>query len=111
MMKYVILFLPVIFSVIAQILVKVASEYEIKAPIWLLFISLSIFAYMLAFVLYSYALRFFPISLASPVNMIAVMIFVVIIGVIFLGEAFSLGKIFGIFFGIISILFICYDPS
>jgi drug/metabolite transporter (DMT)-like permease len=70
--------MPTIFSAAAQLLVKDAAKYEIKTSNWLIFIGLSLVSYTVAFMLYSFTVRNFPISTPSPINTIAVMIIVFI---------------------------------
>ena len=71
--------MPAIFSAAAQLLVKGAAKYEVKTTNWLIFIGLSLVSYMMAFGLYSFTVRNFANSIASPINTIAVMIIVFIL--------------------------------
>ena len=98
------MFMPVIFSAAAQLLVKGAAKYEIKTSNWLIFIGLSLVSYVIAFVLYSFTVRNFPISIAGPVNTIAVMIIVFILAALLFGEVITAQKILGIMFGLIAII-------
>src|SRR5438128_670653 len=88
-MKFSVLFMPVIFSAAAQLLVKGAASYEIKTSNWLIFIGLSLVSYVVAFVLYSFTVRNFPITVASPINTIAVMIIVFLLAALLFGEVIS----------------------
>jgi drug/metabolite transporter (DMT)-like permease len=108
-MKYFLLFIPVGFSAAAQVLIKMAATYQMKSLPWFYLVSLSIFSYLLAFISYSFTVRSFPISVAGPVNMVAVMLVVVLIGILFLGEPFSLWKILGVLLGFFSVFLICYE--
>ena len=103
-MKFSVLFMPVIFSAAAQLLVKGAAKYEIKTTNWLIFIGLSLVSYMMAFGLYSFTVRNFPISIASPINTIAVMIIVFILAALLFGEVITAQKVLGIVFGLIAII-------
>jgi drug/metabolite transporter (DMT)-like permease len=103
-MKYLILFVPVIFSAVAQLFVKAAARHELKTTQWFIFIGMSLVAYVVAFILYSFAVREFPLSVASPVNTIAVMVIVFILAALLFGEVISLQKAIGIGLGLISIL-------
>lgn len=104
MQKYFVLFAPVFFSAAAQLLLKLAALKKWKSTAWLLAMSSSIAAYLLAFVLYSVAVRYFPVSLASPVNTISVMLLVIIGGILFYGEPFGLRQTLGMVFGALSML-------
>jgi drug/metabolite transporter (DMT)-like permease len=103
-MKFSVLFMPVIFSAAAQLLVKGAAKYEIKTSSWLVFIGLSLVSYVVAFVLYSFTVRNFPISIASPINTIAVMIIVFILAALLFGEVITAQKVLGIVLGLIAII-------
>jgi drug/metabolite transporter (DMT)-like permease len=102
-MEALLLFVPVIFSAGAQILVKFAANHEIKSINWFIFIGLSMVSYVVAFVLYSFTVRHFPINIASPVNTISVMIIVVAFG-LFIGEVLSVRQLVGVAFGLVAIV-------
>lgn len=104
MHKVIILFLPVVFSSLAQILLKVASQNVVKSLKWYVVIGSSIAAYVVAFVLYSITVRYYPISVASPVNTIAVMLLVAICGLVIWHEPLDLRQILGIGLGVIALL-------
>jgi len=57
-----------------------------------------------AFVLYSFTVRNFPISIASPINTIAVMIIVFILAALLFGEVITAQKVLGIVVGLIAII-------
>lgn len=109
MQRYAILFLPVVFTVTAQLLVKNASFHPVRSSSWVVAIVLSIACYLLAFVLYSNTVRHFPISIASPVNTLAVMVVVVAAGTFFWGEALNTRQIVGLFLGVISLVLLCSE--
>ena len=104
MSRYFLLFLPVIFSTAAQLLIKHAAFKELRSIGWYVAIGWSIIAYFLAFALYSVAVRHFAISVASPVNTISVMLLVVLGGVVFWGESFGLRQVCGLSLGIFALL-------
>ncbi|MGR0482012.1 MAG: hypothetical protein ACTFAL_11575 [Candidatus Electronema sp. V4] len=104
MQKYFILVLPVLFSAAAQLLIKQAALKEWKSAAWLLTMGGSITAYLLAFAAYSVTIRYFPISVASPVNTILVMLLVVSGGAVFWNEPFGLRQAAGAALGISSLL-------
>ena len=103
-MRSLLLFMPAIFSAAAQLLVKGAAKYEIKTTNWLMFIGLSLGSYVVAFVLYSFTVRNFPITVASPINTIAVMIIVFILAALLFGEVITAQKVLGIVLGLIAII-------
>ncbi len=109
MPKYIILFLPVIFSTIAQILVKYSSVRELRSFSWYAAIGLSLATYVVAFALYSFALRYFDLSVAGPVNTISVMLLVVVSGVVIWGEPFGLRQTCGLILGIIALFLLLPD--
>ncbi len=102
-MPYVLLFLPVLFSAGAQIFIKQAAKFELKTTNWFIFVGLSLAAYVISFVVYSFTVRQFPISIASPVNTISVMIIVVAFGLV-IGEVLTIRQLIGVGFGLASIL-------
>ena len=103
-MRFAVLFMPVIFSAAAQLLVKGAANYEIKTTNWMILIGLSLVSYVVAFVLYSFTVRNFPITIASPINTIAVMLIVFILAALLFGEVISAQKVLGVMLGLIAII-------
>ncbi|CAK8724933.1 EamA domain-containing protein [Candidatus Electrothrix laxa] len=104
MQKYFFLFAPVLFSVAAQLLIKQAALKEWKSMGWLLTMCGSILAYLLAFALYSVTVRYFPVSVASPVNTILVMLLVIAGGVVFWQEPFGTQRMIGAVLGVLSLI-------
>ena len=104
--KYLVLFAPVIFSTVAQLLLKQAGLKELKSTAWLLTMGGSVAMYGLALALYSVALRYFPVSLVSPVNTIACMLLVILGGTFFWSEPFSVRQVLGTLLGVLSMLLI-----
>jgi hypothetical protein len=66
--KLSLLFVPVIFSAGAQLLVKGAAKYEVKTTNWLIFTVLSLVSYVVMFVLYSFTVRNFPTVSLVPLT-------------------------------------------
>ena len=104
MRKYFFLFMPVLFSAAAQLLIKQAALKEWKSTGWLLTMGGSILSYVLAFALYSVTVRYFPVSVASPVNTILVMLLVIAGGVLFWQEPFGIQRALGAVLGIVSLI-------
>jgi drug/metabolite transporter (DMT)-like permease len=105
-MNYLLLILSVCLSSTAQIFLKFASLAPIRTNEWFLHIGLSVASYGLAFVVYSFVLRAWPINVASPVTTIALTVIVFSFGVLFLHEQASWKQILGIGFGLLSIIFL-----
>lgn len=102
-MNYLLLLAPVCFSAIAQLLLKTAAKFEFKTFEWGLSICLAIAAYLIAFVLYSFAVRQYPLSIASAVTTIATVLIVMISATFLFGEIISLKQAIGITFGLMAI--------
>lgn len=105
-MKYFLVALGVVFSVIAQVLIKNASFYDFWGKKWIIFMLLSVSSYGLAFLLQSYLMKLFPLSKIAPAMAIAIMILVFIAGVVFFKETIQLKQAIGILLGIVSIYLI-----
>lgn len=105
MQKCFFLFMPVLFSAAAQLLIKQAALKEWKSMGWLLTMGSSVLCYILAFALYSVTVRYFPVSVASPVNTILVMLLVIAGGIFFWQEPFGMRRAIGAILGIIALVF------
>lgn len=106
MTKYGLVLLGIIFSAIAQIMIKKSSAFEIRDFSFILFFGLAGVFYVLAFGLYAYILKHFALSKISPVMTIGTMILVVCSGIIFFREVVSVKQSIGILVGILSIYLI-----
>lgn len=107
MIKYLLLAAGIVPSALAQIFLKFASNYQLKTPMWLLFIFFSLSSYGLSFVLYTIVFKYFPVSVASPVMTVSVMLIVFIFGW-FIGEAVSPRQLLGVACGVASIILIIF---
>jgi drug/metabolite transporter (DMT)-like permease len=105
-MKYISVFLSVILSVVAQILVKSASLHDIYAKKWIVLILSGIIAYGVAFLFQSYVFRLFPLSKIGPSSAIAIMILVFGCGAVLFGETIQAKQIIGVILGVISVYLI-----
>lgn len=92
-------------SALAQIFMKQATHHDLFRLAWLSFIGLSGISYLLSFVLYYFALKYYPISRVSPIMTIGVVVLVVFFG-LFSGEVLSTRQLMGITGGVFSILLI-----
>lgn len=95
----------ILFSALAQICLKRASVVEAKQGLWFIYLSGSISSYLLAFIAYYLALKYYSISKVSPVMTVGVVIIVVCYG-IWAGETVSTKHAFGVLLGIVSIALI-----
>lgn len=105
MLKYVLLCVGIIPSALAQIMLKKSTAFMMRSVEWYAFIGISILLYGLAFVLYAIVMRYFPISKASPIMTVGVMLVVVAFGLCS-GEEFQLRNIIGLLLGLMSIFLI-----
>lgn len=92
----------ILLSASAQVLVKRAAAYNVFSTEGMGFMIGGVITYAAAFLLYAVILRRLPLSVASPVMTVAVMILVVAAGLL-MGEAVTLRKIVGIGLGILSV--------
>ena len=95
----------IIFSSLAQILLKRATFLEGKDSVWFLSIAGSSFCYLISFAAYYLALRQFAISKISPVMTVGVVLIVVTYGY-WMGEIITTRQSLGVLLGIISIILI-----
>ncbi|MGB4413748.1 MAG: EamA family transporter [Paludibacter sp.] len=105
-MKYILVVSGVVFAVVAQILLKIASSNVFFEKRWLTFLFLSAAAYGLAFFTQSYMFKYFALSKIAPATSIAIMILVFVCGVWLFNETIQLKQIIGILLGIVSIYLI-----
>lgn len=101
--KFLLVGLNILFAVIAQILIKYSSQETIGHSKWWFFIVLSLFSYASAFVMQSFALKFFPLSRYSASTAIIIMLLVFGCGIFLFNETAQLKQYIGLTLGIISI--------
>jgi drug/metabolite transporter (DMT)-like permease len=102
---YVYVFVGILATSTAQVLLKLGSKHQVFSFSWVLFLSTSLFVYSTAFLFYYMALRSFEISKLSPIMMASTVSLVAICGFA-LGEQISLLKIVGIALSILSVFII-----
>ncbi len=95
----------ILFSSLAQICMKRATIFEVKSISWLLYLGGSLSCYILSFIAYYLALKYFSISKVSPIMTIGVVLIVVAYG-IWAGETVTAKHAFGLFLGAVSIFLI-----
>ncbi len=107
MNKYVMVFLGVVSSGLAQIMLKKSSQFTfLKDVNFFIYFILGGFFYVGSFFLYAYLLKIFNISKISPVMTIATMILVVAAGLLIFKEVVTLKQGIGIVLGLVSIMLI-----
>ncbi len=95
----------ILFSSLAQICMKRATLFEAKQGVWLSYLAGSLSCYLLSFIAYYLALKYFSISKVSPIMTVGVVLIVVAYG-IWAGETVTARHAFGLFFGAVSIFLI-----
>ncbi|MDL2309163.1 hypothetical protein LJC68_02335 [Bacteroidales bacterium OttesenSCG-928-B11] len=105
-MKYLIVSLGVLLTVMAQVFVKVSANYQLWSSKFILFIGTSMITYCLAFLVQSYVVRLFPLSKVSPAMSIATMLLIVIAGVFLFQEVINVKQITGLALGMASVYLI-----
>ena len=104
--KFLLVGLSILFAVAAQVLIKYSSQQAFGGFKWWYFILLSLFSYASAFVMQSFALKFFPLSRYSASTAIIIMTLVFGCGIFFVNETVQLKQYIGLALGIISIYLI-----
>ena len=92
-------------SSLAQISMKRAALFEGQQLVWLSFLIGSSICYLLSFVCYYFALKYFPISKIAPLMTIGVVLIVVLYGMCS-GETIGFKNVLGFILGTVSIYFI-----
>lgn len=95
--------LGILLSAGAQLLLKKGGHYGFKDYHFLIYFCLAGTAYGLAFGVYSYLLRSFPLSRISPIMTLGTMIVVILSGVFLFKEQISLQNGIGIVLGIVAL--------
>jgi drug/metabolite transporter (DMT)-like permease len=95
MHSYGLIVLGIFLSALAQLGLKRIAAYETWTFPWLVGIGFSIGVYGLAFLIYSYILRHFKVTVAGPLMTVGV-VGVVVIGGLLLGETLSVKQWVGV---------------
>jgi uncharacterized membrane protein len=85
----------IVFSALAQLLIKLSGQYPFLSFRWLCFASGSVIFYAISFLLYFYILKRFELSRISPLMTVGVVLLVTVFGIIS-GEPLSWGKTVGV---------------
>lgn len=99
-MNFLLPILGIAASALAQIFLKYAARYQVRAIQWFVFMGASLLAYGTSFFLYSAMLRTRELSKISPIMASAVALAVVLAGSVLFGENISLRRALGIAFGL-----------
>lgn len=95
----------IITTVTAQIILKLAGQFDTFKIKWFLFIFISLFSYAISFISYYMALKYFDISKIGPIMVSSTVALIALYGFA-TGEPFNNLKISGIVLAIISIFLI-----
>ena len=95
----------ILCSSLAQVCLKRATSFESNKIWWMLYLGMSILAYVVAFATYYLALRHFSISKIAPVMTVGVIIIIVAYGM-WAGESVTARHAIGIVLGLLAILVI-----
>jgi len=107
MNKFILILLGIIFSALAQIMLKKSSGFEfLKEFNFFFYFVLGGLSYVISFGIYTYALKIFNLSKISPVMTIGTMLLVVIAGVLMFKESVTSKQALGIILGLASIFLI-----
>lgn len=90
---------------IAQIVLKIGSSFNVLSKHWLISLCLSLITYIISFVCYYLALRYYDVSKLSPLMMVSTVLIITLFG-FYSGENISTMRLIGIFLAIMCILFI-----
>lgn len=94
----------VVFSALAQIILKLSARFPAWSVRWLAVTAGGAAMYGASFLIYSFLLRKADLSRISPIMTSATALLVVLAGVVLFGEPLSLRKGFGIALGLAAIL-------
>jgi drug/metabolite transporter (DMT)-like permease len=107
MINFLLIFVGIFVSALAQIMLKKAGNFEFMKDFnFFLFFLLGGGFYVISFGIYTYLLKIFDISKISPVMTIGTMLLVVLSGIVLFKEVLSIRQMIGVLFGIISIILI-----
>jgi multidrug transporter EmrE-like cation transporter len=95
----------VLMTALAQVLLKKASDFEVRTSSWIIFFGLSAAAYVVSFVLYSRILKYYALNKIYPAMTVAQIILITLFGY-FMGEAVGGRHALGLAFGVVAIYLI-----
>jgi len=107
MNKLLLVALGIIFSALAQIMLKKSSSFAfMKEFDFFVYFILGGLSYVFSFGIYAYVLKIFNLSKISPVMTIGTMLLVVIAGLLLFKESVTSKQVLGIILGLVSIMLI-----
>ena len=95
----------ILLTALAQVLLKMAADFEVMTSSWMVFFGSSAVAYAVSFVLYARILKFFALNKIYPAMTVAQIIVITLCGYL-LGEAVSGRHALGLVLGAIAIYLI-----
>jgi drug/metabolite transporter (DMT)-like permease len=110
MTRYVLVFLGVLITAMAQVLLKRSSGAQIWSKHWFIFLIMSLFLYVLSLGVYFFILKLFPLSTIYPVMTISVILLISCYGII-IGENITIRYLIGLLLGMGSVYFVLSGMS
>jgi len=95
----------IVSTALAQVLLKKASDFEIRTSAWIIYMGLSAAVYAVSFVLYSYILKHYPLNKIYPAMTVAQIVLITLFGLV-VGEAVNSRHALGLLCGMLSIYLI-----
>ena len=95
----------ILMTAVAQILLKKASDFEIRTSSWIIWMGLSAVAYTVSFIAYSRILKYFALNKIYPAMTVAQIMVITLYG-LWVGEAIGGRHALGLIFGVVAIYLI-----
>ena len=97
--------LGILATALAQVLLKKASDFEIRTTAWIALMGFSALSYAVSFVMYSRILKFYPLNKVYPVMTVAQIMLVTLYGLA-IGEIVNGRHALGLLCGALAIYLI-----
>jgi len=101
----ILVFVGMVTTALAQILLKQASHFDEKTTSWLAYIGLSAVVYGFSFLLYARILKYFPLNKIYPAMTVGQIMLVTLAGLA-IGEMVTGRHALGLMFGLLAIYLI-----
>ncbi len=98
----VLVFVGMLTTALAQVLLKHASHFDEMSTYWLTFMGVSAVAYGTSFLLYSRILKYFPLNKIYPAMTVGQIVLVTLAGLM-IGEAVTARHAVGLVLGMVAI--------
>jgi multidrug transporter EmrE-like cation transporter len=95
----------IVTTAVAQLLLKKASDFEVRTSSWVIWMGLSAASYIVSFILYSRILKYFALNKIYPAMTVAQIMVITVIG-FWMGEAVGGRHVLGLLFGVLAIYLI-----